>query len=389
MGGRNFDAANAVLQAEVDARRLPGVSAAVMVNGEVVDQFCSGQADLEAGLPLRLDAIHRAFSNSKLITSVLTLMLADEGRFGLDDPIAEWLPELKALRVMRAGATALDDTEPLARPVSIRQLLTHTAGFSHGVFEPGTPLHEAYLASGVRSADTPLSDLPRRLAALPLQFQPGEGWDYALGCDLLGRLAEVVSGRSFGELLRERLFGPLAMVDTGFVLRPDQAPRLAALYAGDMADPMKSGLRRLEGTPWPGAYLQPVARQSGAGGLVSTQADMLALLRALRPGQGLLKDATLAALCTDQLPPQRCVRFAFTGALPMLGFGLGGAVTRTAVAGTPAAQAGELQWGGLAATHWWLHAASGTAGVLMTQRFMGFWHPFWAEYRARVVQALG
>lgn len=388
MSVRDFSAANAVLQAEVDAQRLPGVSAAVMVDGEVIDQFCSGQADIEAARPLRLDSIHRAFSNSKLITSVLTLLLADEGHFGLDDPIAQWLPELKTLRVLRAGATTLDDTEPLACAVTIRQLLTHTAGFSHGVFEPGTPLHEAYLASGVRSPDTPLADLPRRLAALPLQFQPGQGWDYALGCDLLGRLAEVVCGRSFGELLQQRLFGPLGMVDTGFVLRPDQVPRLAALYAGDMADPLKPGLRRLDGTPWPGAYLQPVARQSGAGGLVSTQADMLALLRALRPGQGLLKDATLAALCADQLPAHLSVRFAFTGALPKLGFGLGGAVTRAAVAGTPAAQPGELQWGGLAATHWWLHAASGTAGVLMTQRFMGFWHPFWAEYRRRVVQAL-
>lgn len=385
-----FADAHAVLSAEIRHERLAGASAAVMVDGALVDEFVAGQADREAGTPLRLDTIHRAFSNSKLATSVLVLMLHDEGRFGLDDPIAEWLPALRDLRVMRPGASTLDDTEALARPVTIRHLLTHQAGFSHGVFEPGTPLHEAYVARGLRSHDTSLAELVPRLATLPLQFQPGEGWDYALGCDVLGRLVEVVTGQSFGDALQQRLFGPLGMVDTGFVLRPEQAPRLAALYAGDLANALASGLRRLNDTPWPEAYLKPVPRQSGAGGLFSTQADMLALLRALLPGDGaVLKPATLAAMYTDQLPAERCVRFAMMGTIPTLGFGLAGAVTRSASALAPEAAIGELQWGGLAGTHWFIHPQRRVIGVVMAQRFMGFWNPFWFLWRRRVYEALG
>lgn len=384
-----FAGAHAALRAEIRLERLAGASAAVMVDGVRVDEFVAGQADREAGTALRADTIHRAFSNSKLATSVLVLMLHDAGHFDLDDPVAEWLPDLRHLRVLRPGASALDDTEPLARPITIRHLLTHQAGFSHGVFAPGTPLHEAYLASGVRSHDTSLAEMLPRLAALPLQFQPGEGWDYALGCDVLGRLVEVLTGQPFGDALQQRLFGPLGMVDTGFVLRADQAPRLAALYAGDAANVLTSGLRRLHDTPWPQAYLKPVPRQSGAGGLFSTQADMLALLQALLPGEGaLLQPATLAALYTDQLPPARCVRFAMMGEVPTLGFGLAGALTRSASSLAPAAATGELQWGGLAGTHWFIQPQRRVIGVLMAQRFMGFWNPFWFQWRRRVYEAL-
>jgi CubicO group peptidase (beta-lactamase class C family) len=153
---------------------------------------------------------------------------------------------------------------------------------------------------------------------------------------------------------------------------------------------MKPGLQRLDDTPWPGAYLSPKPRQSGAGGLFTTQADMLALLRELMPGQPsrLLRPETLAALFSDQLPAQRCVQFPMTGPVPSLGFGLGGAVTRCASALQPAAAVGELQWGGLAGTHWWISPATGLAGVVMTQRFMGFWHPFWFDYKRRVYAAL-
>jgi len=135
-----FSAAHAVLQREVDQQRLAGVSAAVMRDGELIDEICLGQADLEAGTALRLDHIHRAFSNTKLITSVLVLLLADAGLLGLDDPVRQWLPALGGVRVLRPGARALDDTLPLARDITVRHLLSHQAGLSHGVFDPGTPV---------------------------------------------------------------------------------------------------------------------------------------------------------------------------------------------------------------------------------------------------------
>lgn len=384
----DFSAAHAVLQAEVDARRLAGVSAATMRDGELIDSFCTGLADLEHGQALRPDHIHRAFSNTKLFTTVLVLLLADQGHFDLDDPIKAWIPGLGRLRVLRPGAESLDDTEPLARDISIRHLVSHQSGLSHGVFDPGTLLYAAYHARGVRGIDTTLAEQMDLLADLPLLFQPGEGWEYALGIDVLARLVEIVSGQRFGDALAARLLEPLGLVDTGFVLRPDQVPRLAALYRGDLADPMKPGLQRLDDTPWPGAYLRPVARQSGAGGLFSSQADMLALLRQLMPGQpSMLKPATLAAMFVDQLPAQHCVQFFGLPPLPSLGYGLGGAVTRQASAIAPGAAVGELQWGGLAGTHWWISPATGLAGVVMTQRHFGFWHPFWFDYKRRVYDA--
>jgi CubicO group peptidase (beta-lactamase class C family) len=386
----DFSAAHAVLQAEVDQQRLAGVSAALMRGGELIDSFCTGLADVERGEPLRPDHIHRAFSNTKLVTSVLVLLLADEGRFAIDDPIKQWIPALGGLRVLRPGAATIDDTEPLRSDITIRQLLSHQSGLSHGVFDPDTVIYKAYHASGVRSVGTTLAEEMDLLGGLPLQYQPGTGWDYALGCDVLARLIEIVTGQRFSDALQAKLFGPLGMADTGFVLRPDQLPRLTALYRGDLADVMKPGLTRLDDTPWPQAYCQPVPRQSGAGGLFTTQADMLALLRQLMPGRpSVLKPETLAALFTDQLSADRHVHFAHLGKFPSLGFGLGGAITRGASALQGALGQGELQWGGLAGTHWFVSPATGLAGVVMAQRHWGFWHPFWFQYKSRLYQAVG
>ena len=386
----DFSAAHAVLQREVNQQRLPGVSGATLRDGELIDLFCTGQADVEAGTALRPDHIHRAFSNTKLFASVLALLLADEGHYGLDDPIKAWIPALGPLQVLRPGATAITDTEPLQRDITIRHLLSHQAGFSHGVFDPGTVIYNAYLAAGIRRADTTLAQEMDLLATLPLCFQPGEGWEYSTGIDVLARLAEIVTGQSFGAALQSRILGPLGLTDTGFVLRPDQVPRLAALYRGDLVDVLKPGLQRLNDTPWPGAYLQPVPRESGAGGLFTTQADMLGLLRQLMPGRpSLLKPATLAAMFADQLPAERSVQFFARGAVPSLGFGLGGAYARRASSIQHEAAVGELQWGGLAGTHWFVSPATGLAGVVMTQRFMGFWHPFWFEYKRALYTALG
>ena len=385
----DFSAARAVLQRHVDGQLLAGASATVLLHGEPVESFCTGLADIERAEPLRPDHIHRAFSNTKLMTSVLVLMLADEGRFALDDPVKAWLPALGHLRVLRAGATTLDDTEPLLHDITIRHLLGHTAGFSHGVFDPGTLLFNAYKAAAVRGRDHPLAVLVERLATLPLNRQPGSGWEYSLATDVLARLIEVVTGQRFGDAMQTRLWGPVGMVDTGFTLRADQLPRFAALYVGDLQQPSRPGLKRLDSTPWPGAYVQPSAMQSGAGGSFTTEADMLALLRQLMPGRaGLLKSATLAEMMRDQLPRQQCVGFAHTGPIPSLGFGLSGAITRGPSALQPNTPAGELQWGGLAGTHWWISPTTGVAGVLMAQRHFGFWHPFWFEYKQAVYAAL-
>ena len=389
MSQADFSGAHAVLRGHVEQQRLAGVSALVFDGGQVVDEFCIGHADIEQAQALRPDHIHRAFSNTKLITAVMTLMLVEEGRLNLDDPIKQWIPGFAATRVLRAGATTLDDTEPLARDISVRHLLTHTAGLSHGVFDPGTMIYEAYIASGVRRPDCTTAMIAEQLPTLPLLFQPGEGWEYSMAPDVLARLVEIVTGQPYAKALQQRLFGPLGMVDTGYVLRPDQVPRLAALYGGNPNDPNEPGLKRLDALPWPGAFLTPVPRQAGASGLITTQADMLALLRRLLPGQGgPLGDVMLAEMFRDQLPQELCVQFPQTGPLPALGFGLAGTVTRRAFELQPNTPVGELQWGGLAGTHWAISPTTGRALVLMTQRYMGFWNPYWFEWKAAVYAAL-
>jgi len=389
MGRPDFSAAHTVLRRHHEEHRLSGVSTLIFRGGDVVDEFCIGEADIEQGQAMRSDHIHRAHSNTKLITAVMTLMLVDEGRLTLDDPIKQWVPGFGATRVLRQGATSLDDTEALARDITVRHLLTHTAGLSHGVFDPGTMIYKAYDASGVRRPDCSTTMIAERLPALPLLFQPGDAWEYSMAPDVLARLVEIITGQRYIEALQRRLFGPLGMVDTGYVLRPEQVPRLAALYGGNLADPNEPGLRRLDELPWPGAFLTPVPREAGAGGLFTTQADMLALLSHLFPGRGgPLADATLSEMFCDQLPAHLCVQFLRSGPIPEFGFGLAGAVTRRPSTLQPNTPAGELQWGGVAGTHWAISLATDEVLVLMTQRHMGFWNPFWFEWKAAAYAAL-
>ncbi len=386
-------ALHAQLEAWVARDRLRGVSYAVLRGGELVDSHCAGWADREADVRLRPDHIMRAYSNTKLVTAVATLLLMDEGHFALDDPIKQWIPALGSMRVLRPGAQSLDDSQPAQTDISIRQLLTHTAGFSHGVFDPDSLLYKAYHARGLRQPDTNLAELMALMGALPLQFEPGCDWSYSMSPDVLARLVEVISGQSYGEFLQQRVLGPLGMVDTGYVLRPDQRARFTALYGvADPTRPISRGLKRLDDTPYPGAWIEPKPRQSGAGGLFTTQADMLALLRSLLPGAAsLLKPATVAEMLRDQLPPDRHVMVIPEQRMRQMGFSLCGAVTRSASAFGDADAVGEVQWGGLAGTHWWIAPAAaggkGLAGVLMTQRLMAFWHPFWFKFKRQVHEA--
>jgi CubicO group peptidase (beta-lactamase class C family) len=384
----DFSASHAVLQRAVDQHLLPGASCLVMRNGQLLDSFCTGLANLETGEALRPDHIHRAFSNTKLITSALALKFMEDGHFALDDPIKNWVPEFALVRVLRPGATHTGDTEALQTDITIRHLLSHTSGLSHGVFDPGSVIYNAYIGSGVRSADLTLAQAMPRLAALPLSFQPGRGWDYAIGADLLARLMEIITGQTYAEILQTRVFGPLGMVDTGYVVTPANQARLVPLYKGeDLLQPHKGGLHPAPGVPWPDAFVKPVARHAGTGGTVTTQADFMRFVQALTQG-GFLRPATLAEMFRDQLPAQHHVHFQHLGELPHLGFGLGGAVTRAPSASQPNSPVGEFQWGGLAGTHWCYCPSTGVAIVQMAQRHFGFWHPFWFEYKAAVYAAL-
>ena len=303
-GGYDFGPAHAAMQRYVDGNILSGVSSAVLVGRDLVDVSCVGWADKEAQIPLRVDHIFRVFSNTKLVTSCAALLLFDEGRFQLDDPIEKFIPQLANRKVLRPGATSLDDTEPAKRSITIRHLLSHSSGLSYGFFDPGTVIFKAYNERGVHNPATTLADMVGVLADMPLIYHPGTSWEYSLAIDVVARLVEIISGQPFDQFIQTRILGPLGMVDTGFVVPEKDQSRLAAYYVGaDLMDPMKPGLTRTDNYPYPGAYLRPTPRFNGGGGLVSTLPDMVALIRSFLPGgPTLLKPETIALMMTNQLP---------------------------------------------------------------------------------------
>ena len=366
------------MQRLVDERILAGVSSAVLVAGEVADLHCVGWADREREVALAPHHLFRVFSNTKLVTSCAALLLMEEGRFGLDDPIGEYLPQLANLRVLRPGATRLDDTEPARGPVTIRQLLSHSAGLGNGLLDPGSLLYEAYARAGVRDPNRTLEQMVQSLSGLPLLFHPGTGWEYSMATDVVGRLVEVLGGESLDRHFRRRIFEPLGMHDTAFEVPADRHADLVAYYAGaSVADPWQPGLSRTDDAPYQGAYLRPFARQAAGGGLVSSLPDMIALVKSLRPGgEALLRPETLSLLATNQLAPGVRVRFPGVSPTPGKGFGLAGAVTLQPSPEDPPQSRGDVEWGGIAGTHWWISPANDLAGIVMAQRQWAFWHPF-------------
>lgn len=391
MGTSSFQALHDAMAAQVRNGFLPGVSTALLRGRQVVDRFVHGWADVQAREPLREDHIFRIFSNTKLVTSCAVLLLVEEGKLGLDDPVERYLPALGRRQVLRPGATRIDDVQPAAAAITVRHLMTHTSGLSYGLFDPGTPLFQAYAAAGVHHPALSNAQFVDRLAALPLAFEPGTQWEYSLATDVLGHLVEVIAGQRLGEFFARRIFEPLGMADTAFRLTPAQQARLAALYVGvDLLDPTKPGLKPLPNVPYPGAYAVPGLRESGGGGLASTLGDMVRLLQALMPGDGpgLLRPDTLARMNRNQSAPGLCVQFPNMPTNPGRVFGLGSSVLTMPGPLDPPDASDEVSWGGIAGTIWWLNPRLNTAGVLMTQRYMGFGNPYTFEFKRQAYRAL-
>jgi CubicO group peptidase (beta-lactamase class C family) len=282
---RSFTDVRAAMQRYVDQEILAGVSWTILRGRDVVDQQCVGWADREAKAELRPDHIFRAFSNTKIFVSCAIMMLVEQGRIGLDDAVEKFLPQLANRKVLKADATSLADVEPAKSRITIRHLMTHTSGLSYGIFDPGSVIFKAYNEARVLNPLTPLSDMIDSLADLPLIYHPGTSWEYSVATDVLGRVVEVVSGKALDAFFKAHIYDPLGMVDTDFYVPGPKQERLVAYYRGaDVLDPMKPGLFRNDDIPYPQAYLRPLPRLSGGGGLVSSMPDMLALVRSLLPG---------------------------------------------------------------------------------------------------------
>lgn len=383
----DFAPLHAAMKEIVDGELLAGVSSAVLHGRDLIDLHCTGWADREQQIGLRPDHLFRMYSSTKLITSCAVLLLMEDGKLGLDDPIERFIAQLGNRQVLRPGATSLGDTEPARSSITVRHLLTHSAGLGYGLLDPGTLLYQAFIDAGVRDHTTSLAQMIDLLEGLPLAFHPGSSWEYSIATDVLGRLVEVVSGQPFDVFLSARIFKPLGMVDTGFMIPSAQRSRLVAYYRGaSLTKPLKPGLTRVDDIPYAGAFEKAATRRSGGGGLVSTLPDTLALIRSLIPGgPTLLRPETLSLMMQSHLP-----RGVYTGfPKPVIGksFGLGGAVSLSASSIDPPDSVGEFQWGGMAGTHWWINPRRGLAGIVMAQRDTAFWHPFSFAMKQAVYQA--
>ena len=374
--------------------RMPCAQVLISRHGELVHEFVGGRRDIARDLPCEADTLFRIYSMTKPITSIAFMMLVEEGKVALDDPVHRFIPEWAKLGVFSAGVTGGFLTKPVARPMQMVDLLRHTSGLTYG-FQNRTNVDAAYRKAGVGEIGStlPLDDMIAALAELPLEFSPGEAWNYSVSTDVLGYLVGKISGMPFEQFLQQRIFGPLGMTDTGFQVADGHGGRFAACYN---ATP-KGGLA-LQDDPTTSDYLAAPALVSGGGGLVSTAADymkfcQMLLNRGAYEGHQLIAPKTLDLMTANHLPDGKDLtqlsRSLFSEATNAgVGFGLGFAVVQDAPRTLVPCSDGEFYWGGAASTAFWVDPAEDLAVVFMTQVLPSSAYPIRRELRTLVYSAL-
>jgi CubicO group peptidase (beta-lactamase class C family) len=399
-GTVGFDAArlariDAHFAAYVDDGRLPGYQITVSRHGEIAHLSSYGSADVEAGRAVEPDTLWRIYSMTKPITSVAAMMLYEQGRFELTDPISRWLPEFADPRVYVGGPASKPVTVPATEPIRVWHVMTHTAGLTYA-FHRVHVTDEIYRKAGFELGSPPGLDLAGCVAAwarLPLAFQPGSAWLYSVATDVLGRLVEVWSGQPLDAFFHEQIFTPLDMPDTGFVVAPADHGRLAALYALAPGSSEKIRYDLLGETS-----TSPPHWLSGGGGLMSSSRDYTRFATMLLrggelDGARLLSPRTVRYMCRNHLPGGVDLEtfgwplFAETR-YDGVGFGLGMAVSEDPVATKVLASPGEAYWGGMASTGFWIDPTEDLVVILMTQLMPSSTYPLRTQLRQLVYQAL-
>ncbi|MBT2409524.1 beta-lactamase family protein [Streptomyces sp. ISL-12] len=378
---------------EVDAGRLPGFLVAVARGGRVAHLTAYGRRDVAAGLPVEADTLFRIYSMTKPVTAVAALMLVEEGRLSLDDPVARHLPAFAEPRVYVSGEAPDVTTRPAAGPVLVRHLMTHTAGLTFAFYH-AHPVDALYRAAGLESSVRPGADLAETVdlyASLPLQFEPGTQWNYSVASNVLGRLVEVVSGRPLDVFCAERIFGPLGMPDAGFEVTDEQADRLAELYGEQDG----GGI-----APVPGLPLRGRPRfLSGSGGLVASAYDVHRFSELLRrrgelDGVRLLAPDTVDLMTRNHLPGGADLR-AF-GSRPAhdepgndgVGFGLGVSVVTDPARTQAPSGLGTYGWSGVATTTFWVDPGRDLTVQFLTQVRPRSSHTVFRDLKRLVHEAL-
>jgi CubicO group peptidase (beta-lactamase class C family) len=348
----------AVMRGEIDRGQLPGAVALIARRGRIGYFESFGRRDPAGGEPMAKDAIFRIYSMTKPITSVAAMMLWEEGRFLLGDPVSQYLPELADLQVAVERNGAIERV-PLARAVTIQDLLRHTSGLTYEFRGPGV-VHKMYMSAKVYSRTQSSADQVATLSKLPLLHQPGTRWEYGRSTDVVGRLIEVLSGLPLSEFFERHILAPLGMVDTAFHVPPQRHSRLAEAFPKDPESGSQVLLLEVRNPP---------NFESGGGGLVSTASDYARFLQMMLNGgtfggHRFLSRKTIELMTADHLGP-------ITGApdllLPGHGFGLGFAVRlHSGIAHVPGS-IGQYFWGGLAGTTFWVDPVEQLIALLLIQ----------------------
>jgi CubicO group peptidase (beta-lactamase class C family) len=371
MSARQTTAEFALLQSRmrqlVDQGAFPGIATLVWQDGEIIALDMVGQRDLSQHAPVQRDTLFRLASMTKPITSVAALILVDEGRLNLSDPISRWLPEASGLQVLRTPASALDDVVPVERPPTLFDLMTHTAGFAWGKgFD--LPITRATEAATGQTPFVPYDpdSLVRRVCALPLLQQPGSGWHYSNSTDLLGVIIARASNRSLPEFMTARIFAPLGMIDTGFYAPPEKLGRLSVGYSRD-----SEGRLVVHDDARTGFWSRPPIFPAGGGGMLSTLDDYLVFAQLLlnkgKVGRERVLSEELTARMTSNLLAAE-TRHALDPSVDFLqgqGFGLGVAVTLQSQQNRRSP--GSFSWPGGYGTTWFADPQENLIAVLMSQ----------------------
>lgn len=357
--------------------RVAGMSTLLVRHGKMVQFKTYGQASLADARPMTKDTIMRIYSMTKPITGVAMMMLFEEGKWNLDDPVSKHIPELANLTVL----SGVDDkgqitTVPVKRSPTMRELMSHTAGFGYGL-EYTNPVDKQFRDKMVLASPS-LQEAVNRVATIPLKFQPGTDWAYSVSVDLQGYIVEKLSGQTLGAFMKSRIFEPLKMKDTAFYTGPEKAPRLASLYMGDPKTGKLFEAKTIMGNTLPD-YIKPPLMESGGGGLVSTTSDygrfaQMILNKGELDGARLLSPATVELMGTNVIPKD--VLVSSNGSTlarfnESVGFGLDFMVVNDPRRAGSLVGKGTMSWGGAAGTWFWIDPANDLYFVGMIQRMGG------------------
>ena len=366
----------------VDQGQHAGIITLLARNGKIVDFQTYGYRDVEKRLPMERETICRMYSMSKIITCAATLVLLEEGKFNLDDPVAKYLPELKEMKVWTGGTQEAPKLEPLKRPITIKHLLTHTSGLIYDF------MGEDELTKLWRSADLwtgpGLSNFIAKLGKLPLKHQPGDAYTYGVNQDVLGALIERVSGKTFGAFLEERIFGPLGMKDTGFDVPEAKMNRLAKTYKNGADGKFVEDKPLIETWPEPGRGIE-----AGGAGIFSTAGDFARFAQMLCNGGTLEGKRILGRKTIELMTANHMVALPNNqAAARQKGFGFGVEVTTDLGQLSVPSSIGQFGWYGAATTYCQIDPKERIVAIALAQHFPFNQHNFFAQFQTGYYQAL-